>query len=90
MLIQKLRKFLGLSRPARKNASREWFNEEIARRANLEKKDEAFQIFSFGSPDLDAGPIIEQDIARVDHKCDISELKRRGKDLEKFSPERKR
>ena len=56
MLIQKLRKFLGLSRPARKNASREWFNEEIARRANLEKKDEAFQIFSFGSPDLDAGP----------------------------------
>lgn len=36
------------------------------------------------TPDLDAGPIIDQDIVRVDHKCSINELKRRGQDLEKL------
>ncbi len=34
--------------------------------------------------ELDAGPIIDQDITRVDHKCSIDELKRRGQDLEKL------
>jgi formyltetrahydrofolate deformylase len=36
------------------------------------------------TPELDAGPIIDQDITRVDHKCSIDELKRRGQDLEKL------
>ncbi|MDZ4671705.1 MAG: formyltetrahydrofolate deformylase [Phototrophicales bacterium] len=35
------------------------------------------------TPDLDAGPIIEQDVARVDHRDSISEMIRKGKDLEK-------
>jgi formyltetrahydrofolate deformylase len=33
--------------------------------------------------DLDAGPIIEQDVTRVTHKDSIADLVRRGKDLEK-------
>jgi formyltetrahydrofolate deformylase len=33
--------------------------------------------------DLDAGPIIEQDVARVTHKDSVQDLVRRGKDLEK-------
>lgn len=33
--------------------------------------------------DLDAGPIIEQDVARVTHKDSVADLVRRGKDLEK-------
>ena len=33
--------------------------------------------------DLDAGPIIEQDVARVDHRDPVSEMIRKGKDLEK-------
>jgi formyltetrahydrofolate deformylase len=33
--------------------------------------------------DLDAGPIIEQDVARVDHRDSISEMVRKGRDLEK-------
>ena len=32
--------------------------------------------------DLDEGPIIEQDVARVSHRDDVSELTRRGRDLE--------
>jgi formyltetrahydrofolate deformylase len=35
------------------------------------------------TPDLDAGPIIEQDVARVDHRDSASEMIRKGKDLEK-------
>lgn len=33
--------------------------------------------------DLDAGPIIEQDVARVSHRDDVSDLIRKGKDLER-------
>lgn len=33
--------------------------------------------------DLDAGPIIEQDVARVDHRDSVKEMIRKGKDLEK-------
>ncbi|HRF93688.1 MAG TPA: formyltetrahydrofolate deformylase [Aggregatilineales bacterium] len=35
------------------------------------------------TPDLDAGPIIEQDVTRVDHRDSVSEMIRKGKDLEK-------
>jgi formyltetrahydrofolate deformylase len=34
--------------------------------------------------DLDAGPIIEQDVVRVNHKDTIEELVRKGKDVEKL------
>ncbi len=33
--------------------------------------------------DLDAGPIIEQDIIRVDHRCSVSDLQRMGKHVER-------
>ncbi len=33
--------------------------------------------------DLDAGPIIEQDVTRVDHRDSVQEMVRKGKDLEK-------
>jgi formyltetrahydrofolate deformylase len=32
--------------------------------------------------DLDEGPILEQDVARVSHRDDVAELTRRGRDLE--------
>lgn len=35
------------------------------------------------TPELDAGPIIEQDVVRVDHRDSISEMIRKGKDLER-------
>ncbi len=35
------------------------------------------------SPELDAGPIIEQDVARVDHRDPVMEMVRKGRDLEK-------
>ena len=34
--------------------------------------------------DLDAGPIIEQDVIRVDHQSTVHDLVRRGQDLEKI------
>lgn len=34
--------------------------------------------------DLDAGPIIDQDVVRISHKNEIPELVRKGKDLEKI------
>ena len=34
--------------------------------------------------DLDAGPIIEQDIVRISHRDTISDLKRKGRDLERL------
>lgn len=34
--------------------------------------------------DLDAGPIIEQDVARISHKDNIDELVHKGRDLEKI------
>lgn len=35
------------------------------------------------TPDLDAGPIIEQDVTRVTHKDSVRDMVRKGKDLEK-------
>ena len=35
------------------------------------------------TPDLDAGPIIEQDVVRVTHRDNVSDLIRKGKDLER-------
>ena len=32
--------------------------------------------------ELDGGPIIEQDVVAVSHKDSVSDLKRRGRDLE--------
>ncbi|MFQ5736938.1 MAG: formyltetrahydrofolate deformylase [Thermodesulfobacteriota bacterium] len=36
------------------------------------------------TPELDAGPIIEQDVVHVTHKDDVEELVRKGRDLEKI------
>ncbi len=36
------------------------------------------------TPDLDAGPIIEQDITRVTHKDTVEDLVKKGRDLEKI------
>jgi formyltetrahydrofolate deformylase len=33
--------------------------------------------------ELDAGPIIEQDIARVDHRCSVADLRRLGRHVER-------
>jgi len=37
----------------------------------------------FVTPELDAGPIIEQDVARVSHRDGVGDLIRNGKDLER-------
>jgi formyltetrahydrofolate deformylase len=37
----------------------------------------------YATRDLDEGPIIQQDVARVTHRDDVKELIRRGRDLEK-------
>ena len=34
--------------------------------------------------DLDQGPIIEQDVIRISHKDTVSDLKRKGRDLERL------
>lgn len=34
--------------------------------------------------DLDAGPIIEQDVVRISHKDTVEELVQKGRDLEKI------
>ena len=34
--------------------------------------------------DLDAGPIIEQDVTRISHRDSVGELVRKGQDLEKL------
>jgi len=36
------------------------------------------------TPDLDAGPIIEQDVSRVDHADTVADMVRRGRDVEKL------
>ena len=36
------------------------------------------------TPELDAGPIIEQDVIRVDHTDDVPHLVRKGRDIEKL------
>ncbi|MEZ5237603.1 MAG: formyltetrahydrofolate deformylase [Microthrixaceae bacterium] len=36
----------------------------------------------YATAELDQGPIIEQDVARVSHRDDVAELARRGRDLE--------
>ncbi|BAY39510.1 formyltetrahydrofolate deformylase [Nostoc sp. NIES-2111] len=37
----------------------------------------------YATPELDAGPIIEQDVARVSHRDEVEDLIRKGKDLER-------
>ncbi|WP_298176689.1 formyltetrahydrofolate deformylase [Saccharomonospora sp.] len=37
------------------------------------------------TPDLDAGPIIEQDVIRVDHRDTVSDMVRKGRDIEKVT-----
>ncbi|MEA5507936.1 formyltetrahydrofolate deformylase [Halotia wernerae UHCC 0503] len=37
----------------------------------------------YATADLDAGPIIEQDVARVSHRDEVDDLIRKGKDLER-------
>ncbi|HLK35156.1 MAG TPA: formyltransferase family protein, partial [Polyangiaceae bacterium] len=37
----------------------------------------------YATEDLDEGPIIEQDVARISHKDDVEDLVRKGRDLEK-------
>jgi len=34
--------------------------------------------------ELDSGPIIEQDVVRIDHRADVAELKRLGSDVERL------
>jgi len=34
--------------------------------------------------ELDAGPIIEQDVIRVDHADDVADMVRQGRDIEKL------
>ena len=36
------------------------------------------------TPDLDEGPIIEQDVVRVSHRDSVEDLIRKGRDLEKL------
>ena len=36
------------------------------------------------TPDLDAGPIVEQDVIRVDHGDTVSDMVRRGRDIERL------
>ncbi|KXS18105.1 phosphoribosylglycinamide formyltransferase [Gonapodya prolifera JEL478] len=38
----------------------------------------------FATADLDAGPIIEQEVVRISHRDTVEELVRKGKDLEKI------
>lgn len=38
----------------------------------------------YATADLDEGPIIEQDVARVSHRDDVADLIRKGKDLERM------
>lgn len=37
----------------------------------------------YATPDLDEGPIIEQDVIHVTHRDSVSDLVRKGRDLEK-------
>jgi formyltetrahydrofolate deformylase len=36
------------------------------------------------TPELDAGPIIKQDVARISHKDTVKDLIAKGRDLEKI------
>lgn len=38
----------------------------------------------YATPELDAGPIIEQDVVRVSHRDEVNDLVRKGKDLERI------
>ena len=37
----------------------------------------------YATPELDQGPIIDQDVARVSHRDSVDDLVRKGRDLEK-------
>lgn len=39
----------------------------------------------YATPELDAGPIIEQDVVRTSHADDVDDLVRKGRDLEKLT-----
>lgn len=39
----------------------------------------------YATPDLDQGPIIHQDVARITHRNSVDDLVRKGRDLEKFT-----
>jgi len=39
----------------------------------------------YATPDLDEGPIIEQEVARVSHRDNVSDLIRRGRDVERLA-----
>lgn len=39
----------------------------------------------YATPDLDQGPIIHQDVARITHRNSVEDLVRKGRDLEKFT-----
>jgi len=38
----------------------------------------------YATPELDAGPIIAQEVARITHRHGVADLLRRGQDLEKL------
>ena len=38
----------------------------------------------FVTADLDAGPILEQDVIRVDHGDTVADMVRRGRDIERL------
>jgi formyltetrahydrofolate deformylase len=38
----------------------------------------------YATVDLDEGPIIEQDVVRVNHRQDVAELERVGRDIERL------
>jgi formyltetrahydrofolate deformylase len=39
---------------------------------------------NYVTAELDAGPIIEQDVIRVDHADDVADMVRQGRDIEKL------
>ena len=38
----------------------------------------------YATPDLDGGPIIEQDVVRISHRDSVADLIRKGKDMERL------
>ena len=38
----------------------------------------------FATADLDAGPIIEQDVTRITHRDSVKDMLRKGRDLERL------
>ena len=38
----------------------------------------------FATAELDAGPVIEQDVTRISHKDSVADMVRKGRDLERL------